>query len=52
MPSQFPFSQNKGNSQMVNKHIILLSKALLSNKRPGVSKLNHNTVQKDLPEEQ
>lgn len=37
---------------MVNKQIIPLSEALLSDKRPGVSKLNHKTVQKDLPEEQ
>lgn len=37
---------------MVNKHIILLSEARLSNKRPGVSKSNPKTVRKDVPEEQ
>lgn len=39
---------------MVNKQIILLSEAHLSNKRPGVSQLNQKAVlvQKDLPEEQ
>lgn len=33
-------------------NIILLNKALLSNKRSSVSKLSRNIVQKDLPEEQ